>query len=170
MQHQFHVAQQQLAYERNEMHNMEEHDRVKASEQKTKMQRMAAHRQAEEYERHLKALTDSVFPTEVPILEPPSSTHSTYLMFCPNRKTSAVSVPDPRVHDVCLCYHPPVKYCIGIRGPRYRRACIHDVIERHIDAALSPPGTPQLNLQTFLCRESTTSSASSMTLTQSGTH
>jgi len=83
MQHQFHVAQQQLAYERNEMHSMEEHDRVKASEQKTKMQRMAAHRQAEEYERHLKALTDSVFPTEVPILEPSSSPHNTHLMFRP---------------------------------------------------------------------------------------
>ena len=113
MQHQFHVAQQQLAYERNEMHSMEEHDRVKASEQKTKMQRMAAHRQAEEYERHLKALTDSVFPTEVPILEPSVVFPTRYALDVSSAPLRA-SVPDPRVHHGCLFHRSHAENCMYV--------------------------------------------------------
>lgn len=117
MQHQFHVAQQQLAYERNEMHSMEEDDRVKALEQKTKMQRMAAHRQAQQYEQHLRALTDSVFPSEVrivqPLILPPPSLGKLLKLFdrCPSReKTMRLNAPNP-----------PKTHMDGDPPPRSRR-------------------------------------------------
>eukprot|EP00287_Rhodomonas_sp_CCMP768_P003133 CAMPEP_0196718588 /NCGR_PEP_ID=MMETSP1091-20130531/1754_1 /TAXON_ID=302021 /ORGANISM="Rhodomonas sp., Strain CCMP768" /LENGTH=250 /DNA_ID=CAMNT_0042059291 /DNA_START=12 /DNA_END=764 /DNA_ORIENTATION=+ len=61
----FAKAKETLAKEKKEMKQMEEQDKVKEAEQKTEIERMTAHHQADEYERHLEKLNDKVFPTSV---------------------------------------------------------------------------------------------------------
>uniref|UniRef100_A0A6U4WCB3 Uncharacterized protein n=1 Tax=Hemiselmis andersenii TaxID=464988 RepID=A0A6U4WCB3_HEMAN len=62
MQVQFQQAQQELNQAKNKMHSLQEDDRVRAEEHKTALERRSAAREAQEYEAHLKRLTDSVFP------------------------------------------------------------------------------------------------------------
>ena len=65
MRAEFHKAQQQLAAEQNKMRHIEEHDHVKAEEQKMKLERLTAHQEAKAYESHLSKLNSAVFPTSM---------------------------------------------------------------------------------------------------------
>jgi len=65
MRAEFHKAQQQLASEQTKMRHIEEHDRVKAEEQKIKLERLTADQTAKAYERHLAKLNSAVFPTSM---------------------------------------------------------------------------------------------------------
>ena len=65
MRAEFHQAQQQLASEQTRMRHIEEHDRVKAEEQKIELERLTADQAAKAYERHLAKLNSAVFPTSM---------------------------------------------------------------------------------------------------------
>jgi len=65
MRAEFKKAQQQLAAEQTKMRHIEEHDHVKAEEQKIELERLKAHQQAGAYERHLSKLNDAVFPSSM---------------------------------------------------------------------------------------------------------
>jgi hypothetical protein len=69
---QFARAQQQLEKAKAKMHQMEEKDRVQAEKQTIKMERNSAHDQAIEYERHLRQLSDSVFPSSASSMDDPA--------------------------------------------------------------------------------------------------
>ena len=62
MRAQFAQAQQQLHAEQTKMRHIEEHDRIKAAEQKINLERLTAHQQADAYAEHLSKLNDAVFP------------------------------------------------------------------------------------------------------------
>mmetsp|Transcript_23339 Transcript_23339/g.47181 ORF Transcript_23339/g.47181 Transcript_23339/m.47181 type:complete len:264 (-) Transcript_23339:60-851(-) len=64
----FAKAKEELAKEKRKMRHMEEQDKVKESEQKTEIERMSAHHQADEYVRHLEKLNSEVFPTSMEAL------------------------------------------------------------------------------------------------------
>ena len=69
---QFELARRQLEKAKAKMHHMEEKDRVQAEKQTIKMERLSAHEQAVEYERHLSRLSNSVFPSSTSSLDDPA--------------------------------------------------------------------------------------------------
>ena len=76
MRDEFAKAQQQLHSEQTKMRHIEEHDHVKAAEQKINLERLKAHQQANAYEDHLSKINDAVFPRSMDSGMGQSSSHA----------------------------------------------------------------------------------------------
>jgi len=76
MRAQFAQAQQQLHAEQTKMRHIEEHDHVKAAEQKITLERLKAQQQASAYEDHLSKINDAVFPRSMDSGMGKSSSHA----------------------------------------------------------------------------------------------
>ena len=98
---QFKSEQRKLAQEKVKMHHMEESDRVSAAKQTLKMERLSAHEQALEYERHLAKLADSVLPSsERGQLDPADSVRLEFPLLC--FPPTLLPLPDICVLQECL--------------------------------------------------------------------
>eukprot|EP00960_Hanusia_phi_P031989 749597-Hanusia_phi.AAC.5 len=65
----FAQAKEALTREKEKMRHLEDRDHVKADLQKTNLERLTAHEQARQYEKHLQAVNAEVFPSSLDDLE-----------------------------------------------------------------------------------------------------